>query len=219
MNNPTLPELRLAIFDFDGTLCRVNSYHVFLKWLMKRPTPIALKVMGVTALRRLKLISRPFLMKIALESLKGKTREEVELIGRSIFEETILPNAHKTALTEMKKKRDAGYTVLILSGAFDFILKPFCDFYEIDHWHSTQILYSNELCTGGIDGIEFLGTAKRDYLVEYFSESNVNWGESCAYSDELTDLPLFSLVGSKFFVLNGSQRDMLLPEDIQCASW
>jgi phosphatidylglycerophosphatase C len=219
MNNLPHPQLRLAIFDFDGTLCRVNSYHVFLKWLMRHPTPAAVKVMGATALRKLRLISRQSLMNIALESLKGKTRVDIELIGRLIFEKTLLPNIREAGLAEMKKKHDEGYSVVILSGAFDFILKPFCSFYEIDHWNSSRILYSNDVCCGKIEGIEFLGDAKRRYLLDRFSQNNVNWGESCAYSDELTDLPLFSLVGFKFFVLGSSQRHLPLPEDIRCVSW
>jgi HAD superfamily hydrolase (TIGR01490 family) len=219
MNKLIRQSSRLAIFDFDGTLCRLNSYHVFLRWLMRRPAPISLKIMSATALRKAGLVTRSTLMNIALNSLKGKTRDEVELIGRSIFEKTILPNLNKIGISEMKNKHDEGYDVIILSGAFDFILKPFCDFYEIDHWHSTQITYSNGICTGRLNGIEFLGEAKRRYLQDHFFESKINWPESCAYSDELADLPLLSMVGSKFFVVSNSRRQSSLAEDIQCVHW
>jgi phosphoserine phosphatase len=158
-------------------------------------------------------------MNIALSSLKGKTRDEVEHVGRLIFERTIAPNINEAGLMEMKKKSNEGYGVIILSGAFDFILKPFCDFYGVEQWNSTRIAYSNGICTGKLDGVELLGEAKCFYLQNSFSQTEINWVESCAYSDELTDLPLFSMVGSRFFIIGDSGRPPSLPEGIQCVYW
>jgi len=220
MHKSTQQSSRLALFDFDGTLCRLNSYHVFLSWLMKRPTPNSLKLMGAVALRKAGLVGRPTLLNIALGSLKGKTRAEVELIGKSIFKATLLPNLNKMGIAEMQKKRDEGYGLVILSGAFDFILKPFCDFYQIDHWQSTRLAYTNGICCGHLEGPEFLGDEKRIYVQNYFSQSSINWMESCAYSDELVDLPLFSLVGTKILILgHRPQQIPYLPENIKRVIW
>jgi phosphatidylglycerophosphatase C len=219
MNNLTQQSSRLALFDFDGTLCRLNSYHIFLKWLIKERTTNSLKLLSATALRKAGLIGRPALMNIALGTLKGKTRTEVELIGEMIFVNKLLPNLNKLGIAEMQKKRDEGYGLVILSGAFDFILKPFCDFYKIDHWQSTRLAYTNDICSGRLAGVEFLGEEKRTYLQNYFSQSTIDWAESCAYSDELTDLPLFSLVGTKFLIVDRSQQIPSSPENIQRVFW
>jgi phosphatidylglycerophosphatase C len=186
---------------------------------MKRPTPDSLKLMSATVLRKAGLVGRPTLMNIALGSLKGKTRAEVELLGKTIFETKLLPNLNKIGIAEMQKKRDEGYGLVILSGAFDFILKPFCDFYQIDHWQSTRLAYTNDICSGRLAGIEFLGEEKRKYLQNYFSQSIINWAGSCAYSDELVDLPLFSLVGTKFLIVGRPQQISSLPENIQRIFW
>ena len=219
MNNLTQQSSRLALFDFDGTLCRLNSYHVFLKWLMKERTTDSLKLLSATALRKTGLVGRSTLMNIALGTLKGKTRAEVESIGEMIFENKLLPNLNKLGIAEMQKKRDEGYGLVILSGAFDFILKPFCDFYQIDLWQSTRLAYTNDICSGRLAGVEFLGEEKRTYLQNYFSQSTIHWAESCAYSDELVDLPLFSLVGTKFLIVDRSQQLPHTPEDIKRVSW
>jgi phosphatidylglycerophosphatase C len=219
MNNLTQQSSRLALFDFDGTLCRLNSYHVFLKWLMKEHKTNSLKLLSAAALRKAGLVGRSTLMNIALGTLKGKTRAEVELIGQMIFENKLLPNLNKLGIAEMQKKRDEGYGLVILSGAFDFILKPFCDFYQIDLWQSTRLAYTNDICAGRLAGVEFLGEEKRTYLQNHFSQSTINWAESCAYSDELVDLPLFSLVGTKFLIVDRSQRMSHTPEDIKRVSW
>jgi phosphatidylglycerophosphatase C len=219
MNNLTQQSSRLALFDFDGTLCRLNSYHVFLKWLMTEYTTDSLKLLSATALRKAGLVGRSTLMNIALGTLKGKTRAEVESIGEMIFENKLLPNLNKLGIAEMQKKRDEGYGLVILSGAFDFILKPFCDFYQIDLWQSTRLEYTNDICSGRLAGAEFLGEEKRTYLQNYFSQSTINWAESCAYSDELVDLPLFSLVGTKFLIVGRTQQMSHTPEDIKRVSW
>jgi phosphatidylglycerophosphatase C len=186
---------------------------------MSRPAPTSLRIMAATAMRKARLVTRPTLMNIALDSLKGKTRVEVESIGRAIFEKTILPNINQLGILEMKKKHEEGYEIIVLSGAFDFILKPFCESYGIDHWHSTQIAYLDNVCSGRLEGIEFLGEAKRIYLQNRFSSNKINWNESCAYSDELTDIPLFSMVGCKFLIVGDSGSQISLPQDIQCVRW
>lgn len=186
---------------------------------MKERTTDSLKLLSATALRKAGLVGRPTLMNIALGTLKGKTRAEVELIGKIIYENKLLPNLNKFGIAEMQKKRDEGYGLVILSGAFDFILKPFCDFYQIDHWQSTRLAYTNDICSGQLAGVEFLGEEKRAYLQNYFSQSTIDWAKSCAYSDELVDLPLFSLVGTKFLIVDRSQQMSSSPENIQRVFW
>jgi phosphatidylglycerophosphatase C len=219
MNKSIQKGSRLALFDFDGTLCRLNSYHVFLRWLMRHPTPTSLRLLSTIALRKAGLVTRPALMGMALQSLKGKTRGEIELIGKEIFETKIVPNLNEIGISEMQKRRTDGYDLIVLSGAFDFILKPFCDLYGIDHWRSTRIAYVNSICSGRLEGEEFLGEAKRLYLQGHFIERNIDWAESCAYSDELVDLPLFSMVGTKIFVAGKSQQQIALPDGIQHVFW
>lgn len=186
---------------------------------MKRPKPIGVIVAGAAVLRKAGLMTRPALMRLSLAYLEGKTRTEIELLGKKIFDHEILPNLNKSGIAEMQKKRDAGYGIVILSGAFDFLLKPFCELYEIDHWQSTRLAYDNNICSGWIEGVEFLGKAKSLYLQRYFAQSNIDWAESCAYSDELVDLPLLSMVGNKFLVLNHPVQPSASPEDIQRVFW
>lgn len=219
MSRSTQASLRLAIFDFDGTLCGVNSYHVFLRWGVKSFRAGGFPILFGLALRKLGLISRPALMRLALRLLKGKTRAEVEAIGHELYESALKPYIAEAGLVEIKAKRDEGCTVLVLSGAFDFLLGPFCADQSVDLWRSTRLNYDLDRCTGSLEGGEHLAEAKSLYVQELFKEKNIDWEESSVYSDELTDLPLFSLVGNKYFIVHDGRKPPSLPTNFKVLRW
>ena len=181
--------------------------------------PYGPTIAGALALRKAKLITRPTLMNMALKYLAGKTRTEVEAIGQTIFESRLFSKLNPIGLAEIQRRRDDGYKVVVLSGAFDFILKHFCDRHDIDHWQSTQIAYQDSVCSGRLDGVEFLGEAKRAYLKNHFSQMGVDWNQSCAYSDEIVDAPLFSMVGNRFLVGRRFQDVSCELSDIRQIRW
>lgn len=219
MSRSTHASLRLAIFDFDGTLCGANSYHAFLWWGAKRLRGSNLLILVGIALRKFRLMGRPALMRLALGTLKGKTRAEVEAIGRELYRSALKPRIAEAGLAEIRARRDEGCTVLILSGAFDFLLRPFCVAEAIDCWNSTRLGYERDRCTGFLDGPEHLGEAKSSYVQEIFRGKDIDWQGSSVYSDELTDLPLFSLVGNKFFVVHGKNKAPELPDTFKILRW
>lgn len=219
MSRSTQDSLRLAIFDFDGTLCGVNSYHMFLLWGVKRFRVNGFLLLCGLVLRKLRLIGRPALMRLALRSVKGKTRADVEALGQELYESVLKPHITEAGLLEIKTKRNEGCTVLILSGAFDFLLGPFCAEQNIDLWRSTRLNYEFDRCTGSLEGSEHLAEAKSLYVQELFAGRDIDWQASSVYSDELTDLPLFSLVGNKYFIAHNERTPAELPSNFKLLRW
>jgi len=219
MSRSIQTSLRLAIFDFDGTLCAANSYHVFLWWAVKRFRIKGFLILAGLLLRRLGLISRPTLMQLALRTVQGKSRADVEGIGQELYESALKPHIAEAGLLEIEAKRNEGYIILILSGAFDFLLGPFCADQNIDLWHSTRLGYDLDRCTGFLEGSENLAEAKSLYVQELFKGRDVDWHGSSVYSDELTDLPLFSLVGNKYFITRNGKTPPDLPCNLKVLNW
>jgi len=219
MSKSTPTSLRLAIFDFDGTLCKVNSYHVFLWWGVRKFQIRGFLILAGLVLRKLRVISRPALMRLALHTIKGKARADVEAIGQEIYESTLKRHVSEAGLLEIKRKREEGCTIFVLSGAFDFMLSPFCADQDIDSWHSTRLKYELDSFTGFLKGPEHLAEVKSLYIQEFFVGQNVDWEESSVYSDELTDLPLFSLVGNKYFITHNGKTPLELPSDFKLLKW
>jgi HAD superfamily hydrolase (TIGR01490 family) len=219
MSRSAQASLRLAIFDFDGTLCGVNSYHVFVWWGIKRFRISSFLLLLGLMLRKLRVIGRPTLMRLALRIIRGKTRAKVEVIGRELYESALKPHLAKAGLMEIRAKRDEGCTVLILSGAFDFLLGPFCADQGIDLWRSTRLNYELDRCTGLLEGSEHLGEAKSVHVQEFFKGKDIDWQGSSVYSDELIDLPLFSLVGNKYFIVHDGKQPPELPSNFKLLRW
>jgi len=219
MNRSIRTNLRLAIFDFDGTLCGINSYHVFLWWGVKKFRIKGFLILVGLVLRKLRIISRPTLMGLALHAIKGKTRTDVEAIGRELYDSALKPYIVEAGLSEIKAKRDEGCTILVLSGAFDFLLGPFCADQGIDSWRSTRLRYELDRCTGFLEGSEHIAEEKSLYVQELFAGCDVNWQGSSVYSDELTDLPLFSLVGNKYFIVRNGKKTPELPSNFKLLRW
>lgn len=219
MSRSTPANLRLAIFDFDGTLCGVNSYHVFLWWGAKRFRISGFLILFGFVLRKLRLISRSALMRLGLRIIQGKTRADVEAIGQELYESALKPHIAEAGLLEIRTKRDEGCTIVVLSGAFEFLLGPFCADQGIDLWRSTRLSYELDRCTGFLEGSEHLAEAKSLYVQELFMGREIDWEESSVYSDELTDLPLFSLVGNKYFIVHDGRKPPELPSTFKLLKW
>jgi phosphoserine phosphatase len=170
-------------------------------------------------LRKLRVISRPTLMGLALGVIKGKTRAEVEAIGQELYESALKPYIAEAGLSEIRAKRNDGCTILVLSGAFDFLLMPFCVDQGVDSWRSTRLRYELDRCTGLLEGLEHLAEQKSLYVQKLFAGCDVDWRNSSVYSDELADLPLFSLVGNKYFIVRNGGKPPELPSDFRLLMW
>jgi HAD superfamily phosphoserine phosphatase-like hydrolase len=141
------------------------------------------------------------------------------LLGQRLYALAVLPRLNPLALAEMKKRRAAGYQIIVLSGAFDFMLQPFCDAYDINNWQCTRLAFADDLCQGTLEGPEFLGEEKVRYLTERFAANRVDWEASCAYSDEIRDVPVLSLVGNPFLLADAMKSATDLPSKFQVVDW
>ena len=210
---------RLAIFDFDGTLCAINSWHIFLKWLLSECRISSARVALTLAARGAGIVSSAALKNVALGRLHRMPRSEVDAVGIRLYQRSIRPRLLPDAINALKQRQERGYRVLVASGAFDFLLQPFCAEYGIREWIATQPAYDGDFCLGRLDGLETRGIEKRRRLLEYLAGQPVAWLDSVAYSDELSDLPLLTLVGTGYLVGNKIGEPVALPAGIRRGSW
>ena len=210
---------RLAIFDFDGTLCRVNSWQVMLRWQVTRSSFKAVKLAGAVALRQLRLISSETLKDVALADFRGWSRTELERFGKDRYEQSLRPQLVPAALAELDRCRAAGRQVVVVSGAFDFLLAPFCAAHGISDWEATRVAFAGERCLGRLAGVEMRGEAKVEYLRRVWADVDVDWAGSVAYSDELSDLPMLTLAGTGFVVGDRVPRHTCLPAGLAWGTW
>jgi HAD superfamily hydrolase (TIGR01490 family) len=211
--------MRLALFDFDRTLCRVNSWHVFLRWLLRERRPASLKLGLALAVRRVRLISSESLKDIALALFRDGSRDELEALGRQNYGNHLRPEVVLVALAALRRHRTDGFRVVVISVAFNFLLEPFCQEHGLVDRVGTGLARDGDRCLGRLGGPEMRAEEKVKFLRRHFAATPVDWSTSVAYSDELTDLPMLQCVGNGFVVGGRIPRSAAPPAGLKWGSW
>lgn len=211
--------MRLALFDFDGTLCRVNSWQVLLRRELARPTPRSLWLAAAIATRRLRLIRSETLKDVALGAFRGWSRAELDRHGAEFYAQHLAPVLIPAALKELAARREAGFQPVVISGAFDFLLRPFCEAHGVADWECTRVAFDGPRCQGRLAGPEMRGAAKVEWLARRFAGQPVDWAGSVAFSDELSDLPMLQRAGTGYLVGDREPLTAALPAGVQRGAW
>lgn len=195
--------MKLALFDFDGTLCRENSWKVFLRDRLSRPGGHWPWLAMATLARMVRLAESEGLKNAALRGYRGSDASVLGEVGEDLYRLHLAPRMYRQAIETLENCRREGFRVLVISGAFDFMLAPFCREHGVDEWRGTSVGYIGGRCTGQLECGEMRGDEKVRWLEEHLGGADVDWEASVAFSDEVVDLPMLRLVGKGFLVGKG----------------
>jgi len=212
--------MKVAIFDFDGTLFPVETIPFLIKQYPK---------LGYSRLKQVKmflgLIPELLAYKLSRKADKEKFRHRAVYLFLSMFDgmtedevdEFFLKNVTRVqelldpeVLSEVKRCQDEGYHTVLLSGCFDMLLKPLGAYYHFDEVIGTSLIFqpledgqprmSSKVPIAIISGDQKVSAAKT-----IGQGAEVDWGASIAYADSYYDAPVLGLVGHKVAV-NPDQR-------------
>jgi HAD superfamily hydrolase (TIGR01490 family) len=192
--------MKLAIFDFDGTLLRGNSYHLFFRWALRARPGRAPGLLFCLLLRWLGLVPARFLKNRTLGIMRGLTGAEVSALGRRLYAELLAPRLRPAGLQEIATRRAGGCEIVLVTGAFDFLVAPLVEAQAIALWRATGVAFSNGRCEGVIGGVELAGEEKLRAVENLFAGQKVDWAASWAYGDEEGDVSLLTHVGHPVWV-------------------
>ncbi len=199
--------MKLAIFDFDGTLfpkdtlpfllsqykdlgcSRLTCYKIYLTMI---PLFIRYKLEIVTKLSReqMKLIA----VKKFNYIFKGKTEEElITFFERSTSKVKGLLN--KRVVKEVERARTEGFHTVLLSGTYDYLLANLGKHLGFDTVIGTKMHFTNGTFDPNIDPEIVIGDLKLKKVYDMFKGQEVNWQESRAYADGYSDIDLLEAVG------------------------
>ena len=195
---------KIAVFDLDGTLTYKDTYVDFLLFCMKkRPLRI---------LRGGELILYLCLYKAGLRSnhwLKAKYLGTVAGgLGGAEFDSlcdqfsarTIERNIKPKALAELNRLKVQGYTLILATASFGFYAERLFAELGMDHLLCSQAkLDASGRIIGALDGKNCLGDEKANRIQQLCEAEK--WDDiELAYSDDLVDLPMFSLANQAFVI-------------------
>ena len=182
----------LVIFDLDDTLLCTDSEFHFTKYIVNQ---------GMLDkdfyLEKIKAFDKDYrsgnlnfkeYMKFLLYPLIGKSKDEVDLLVTGFINSSkdILIDDLTFKLLEKHKKDD----VLIASGALDFVVKGFANYFGVEEFLGTKTEFIENKVTGETKGEPNFEKGKLVHVSEWCKKKKVNIEKATFYTDSIHDLPL-----------------------------
>ncbi len=196
-----------AVFDFDGTLVAAPVWQKLIgrqlrarRNLIPTLTHVAvhypayplvkLGLLSGERLRRAWVNHMPWIM-------RGMREDEADALFRRVIDEDLNPTLRPEVLERLAWHRQQGHMVVILSGAFEGLLRLFAADHDVEHIVGTILEVRNGRFTGRLIPPSCYAEGKVARLRQYLEgqRPRVDWSASYAYADSMTDLPALSLVG------------------------
>lgn len=194
-----MKDLRLALFDLDGTLLPGDSDHAFGEFL------IAEGLADGAAYRarndaffadyqagRLDIHDYVAFCTAPWRVLPLAQQAELQ---RRFVERVIAPQIHPAALALLRRHREAGDRIAIVTATNDFITRPVADAFGVDTLIATELERDAEgRATGAIRGVPSFRDGKIVRVEQWLGAPLAGVGRSTFYSDSTNDLPLLDRV-------------------------
>ena len=196
--------MKLAVFDFDGTLSPQDTLPFLLKqW----------KKFGYSRTKRYRVYASVGGLFLRYKLGRGE-REEIRKegmrrfsrifsgMGKKEFREflqrssqNILPELSAEILREVKKAKASGFHTVLLSGCYETFLKYVAEAIGIDTVIGTEVHFKNG-CVDTDTPMDIVsGDAKTRRINAFFAEKDIDWAQSTAYADSMSDICILEMVG------------------------
>ena len=219
---------QIALIDFCRTAVNFQTSDPFLEYVLQREHPVRCKLLHnpVTEnilqffTRVLRVFGiRRYLYKLALiRQVKGLTYDELEAYGKGFYIEKIRPNLLAPTMELLAQFQEAGYIIIIVSGAFEFYINEFAKEHKIDRVITSHLGFDeNNVCTGRLV-TECMFEDKLADIEKMVSGIDDPKEMTVACSDSRSDLPMLSLCKRKI-VLSEGKHQRWVTKDMEEIIW
>ena len=197
--------MRVAIFDFDGTLYPQETFKLMMNYMKNHPihaskyqpfyralmTPYLAYKMKLYPENKMKAKS----MQLYLNALKDMPQQEVENYFKDMSKE-MHNELNFTVVDRLKKHLVDGDHVLLVSGAFTVMLNEVTRDLAIHEVIGTQIPMSNGVIDTNTAIYHIQGARKNEMIEQALQGFDIDWENSSAYGDSISDITVLELVGN-----------------------
>ena len=204
---------KLAIFDIDYTITKSETLMELFKYVIKNdkrnirflPRAIyggSMYVLGIYDERKVK--------EKFLKFIDGIKEQDLSKLVKSFYEEKLKTIVYDDALKMMKKLKNEGYDIYLISASPEFYINEFYNIKEVDKIIGTKFNFSDGIFTRKMEGENCKGEEKVRRLKEVLNNEKieVNFKESYMFSDSLSDKPLLDLVGKPYLINYRKKHDI-----------
>jgi len=196
---------KLAIFDVDFTLTkRETLVEFYLFMLKKNPSMIKYlpKSIFSTIFYALKIHDASKVKKTFIRFIDGIEENDMKKIVSEFYKKRLSKILYKDAIVMIKKMKAEGFKIYLISASAEFYLSELYNIAEVDKVIGTRFTLEHGLHRNEILGENCKGEEKVIRLKQVLKEENmeVDFESSYMFSDSLSDLPLFNLVGHPYLI-------------------
>jgi HAD superfamily hydrolase (TIGR01490 family) len=190
--------VKLALFDLDHTLLDGDSDSLWGRFLVKQGVVDAEEYRREGArymaeYRAGRLDIHEFLA-FGLRPLKDNTPEQLETWRDAFMQECALPRIPAASRALLKRHRELGHTLLIITATNSFITAPIAAEFGVDALIATEPERDGPRFTGRVAGAPCFREGKVQKLEAWLEQMRAKPEESWFYSDSHNDLPLLERV-------------------------
>ncbi|MEI3607277.1 HAD family phosphatase [Pseudogracilibacillus sp. SE30717A] len=196
--------MRVAIFDFDGTLYKKETFNLLMNHLKKHPVygsryksfyraillPYLAYKIRVYPERKMK----KQLMQRYLRSFSGLTKNELDKYFAEVATE-MKEDFSEEVVSKLHDHVHNNDYVMIVSGAFTPLLEAVTLEFPVDEIIGTEIPLQNNTLDEQKDIDHVQAERKNELIHEALRDKQINWENSYAYGDSYSDLSVLNLVG------------------------
>ena len=183
----------LAFFDFDGT---VTDREMFVAYLKQAATPLRLWVgrlvlAPLLAGYKLRVLKPNHVRAVAIAfSLRGRSEAHLRASAEHFAEKVLPPTLRPEALERMRWHQAQGDRVVVVSGALEIALSPWCGRHGVE-LIASRLEMRNGIATGRYLGAQCVGEEKARRIRERFELSSFR--TIYAYGDTPEDEAMLAL--------------------------
>jgi phosphatidylglycerophosphatase C len=211
----------IAIFDLDGTIThRDTLFPLVLRQLSRRPLQLWRLLKVLPAVVRFVFDRDRAALKQSLlrATLRGIGRDELLQTSRGFVSEIIARHCFADALTAIRRHREQGHYLVLMSASVDFYVPEFGRQLGFDHVISTGAAWNGDRFDGTLTTANRRGEEKARCLRELVAERQDP--VTFAYGNSDSDLPHLKLARHGLLV-NGSlaARRAAAAQGVPTADW
>lgn len=203
---------KLGIFDVDFTLTkRETLMQLYLFMIKKKPSLIAHmpKSLGSALFYALKIFNAKKAKQYFISFIEGMREDEMQELVKEFYKQRLSKIFYNDAMDMMKKLKSQGYKIYLISASPEFYLKELYNIPEVDKVIGTRFKCNDGIYSRYINGENCKGEEKVSRLKASLKEEkiDVDFKASYMFSDSLSDLPLFNLVGHPYLINYKKKHD------------
>lgn len=197
--------MRVAIFDFDGTLYKKETFQLMMDHMKNHPiyrknyNRFFLSILPIYISYKLKLYPEDKMRERSMQlyiSAFGNISQDQLTSYFNEFAKIMKADFNNEVISRLEQHlQDEVYTMLV-SGAYTTFLKSVTKDFTFDTIIGTEIPIKDQMINQNKHIYHIQGKRKNESILETLQEENIDWNNSFAYADSYSDLPVLELVGN-----------------------